>query len=572
LHFAHAHLAQSASTGAAGLSLLIVVATAAAVALVFGRFGLPPAPGYLIAGAIIGPSGIGLINAGGVVAGLAQLSTILFLFIIGLQLDMSRVRLGFLSIIWAACAATALMTLIGWPIAKAFVGNAPAALVVAMAMSIAATAVPLKTLETRRELHTTYGRLAFGITLFQDLLAVGMLALLPALALWAGVRTGEERELLQVVGSGALSIAGLVVLVLLGRVVFPRLLLIAGRMGSEVLIVSAAAVALGAAGVSHLLGFSPELGAFLAGFLLAGTTLRHQIAGQLIPLRDLFLAVFFTTIGMSIPLAPLMDGWWIVIAGVIALGVVKVVGIAVASWVLGATPRFGLLAAVTLAPAGEFSLVMLSQARAVGVLSDSALGYTTAVVGLSIIGAPIIVRFGHRAKWVERIPLAPWGGQSHLRRGTESQPAPPKTAPHAIIGGFGPVGRAVADRLEREGIRVTVVELNPRTVERQERVGRKVIYGDVSNPEVLLSAGLEQADAVILTAPDQEAMLRACETIRSLNPRVLIAIRVAALSGAMRAKAVGADVTVVEEIVTAEAMAEHIARSLPARRITPSVV
>lgn len=559
----------NAADGTAALDLLVVLATAGAVALGFARLRLPPVPGYLIAGAIIGPAAIGLVHAPETIAGLGQLSTILLMFIVGLQLDMTRVRLGLFSIIWAACLATVLTTLLAWPVTRAMTGSTPAGLTIAMAMSIAATAVPLRTLETRREMHSTYGRLAFGITLFQDLIAVLMLALLPILALWSKAGVPGESVTLPY-GKGALAIAGIIALVLIGRMLLPRLLGAAGKVGGEVLIVVSAAVALGAAVLSSMLGFSPELGAFLAGFILASTPFRHQIAGQLIPMRDLFLAVFFTVVGMSIPLASLVDGWWLVLLGFVALGVVKVLGVGVASWLMGATPRFGLLAAVTVAPAGEFTLVMLAQSKAAGILTDEHVGYATAVVGLSIIAAPLIVNFGHAARWVDRLPSAPWLRTSAWRRGHDhGKPTGGEQQFHAIIGGFGPVGRAVADKLEQGGARVTVVELNPRTVERQVKVGRRVIYGDISNPGVLESAGLQDAGAVILAAPDDEAMLRACEAVRAANPSVFIAVRVSVLSIALRAKALGADHAIIEEVVTAHAMADQVVHEVHRRKAAP---
>ncbi len=572
----------------AALDLLLVIATAGLVVMLFARLRLATVPGYLIAGALIGPHALGLVTSGQRITELGQLSTILLMFIIGLQLDLTRVRLGLVAIIWSAIAATVIGVFVAFPIAWAMTGNAPASLAIAMAMSVAATAVPLRTLERRRELHTTYGRLAFGITLFQDLLAVGMLALLPLLVLWAGVSDSnplEEGGLLRTVGRGAIAVGGIIALVLLGRIVFPRLLAAAGHGGGEVLIVVSAAVALGAAVLSRFLGFSPELGAFLAGFLLAGTPFRHQIAGQLIPMRDLFLAVLFTVVGMTIPILAVAEGWWVVLLGVVALGVVKIVGVALGSWLFGATPRFGLLAAVTLAPAGEFTLVMLAQSRAAGVLTDEHVGYATAVVGISIIAAPIIVRLGHAVRVVDRLPMAPWSKAAALRPLGEHHPGeqgvtttspadgvhppaaptdaePARPAWSVIIAGFGPVGRAVADRLERQGASITIIELNPKTIARQATLGRRVVYGDASSRAVLESAGIESARAIILTAPDEEAMLRACEVVRSLRKDVFISMRANALSSGLRAKTLGADHITVEELVTADAMSRAVEAEL----------
>lgn len=572
-------LAQAAApSGNIAVNLLLVLATAGLTIVVLGHFRVATIPGYIIAGAIIGPHALGLVGDSSDVKALSQLSTILLMFTIGLHLDTTRVRTGLVSIVGAAILATLLSVLAGWPLAYPLAGNAPGALTFSMAMACAATAVPLRLLEVRRELHTVFGRLSFGITLFQDLIAVAMLAVLPMLAHWAGsaaAATEQAPAPPAIAAAVARAIGALVALVLLGRYVLPRLLREAGRAGAEVLIVISAAVALGAAVLTASVGFSPELGAFLAGFLLAGTPFRYQIAGQLTPLRDLFLAVFFTTVGLALPLATVIDGWWIVLLGLIGLVAVKVFGIAVASWAMGASTRYSLMAAAILAPAGEFTLVMLAQASGRGILTEQQTGYGIAIVVLSVLIAPLIVHLGAAAsRRLERIPDAPWIRSSPLRAPASKQDetlesasaGPAERPPRAIIAGFGPVGRAVADTLERQGVQITIIELNPRTVARQHALGREIIYGDASNPEVMERAGLPQADAVILTVPDEEAVVRACRLIRSLRPDVFIAARLQALSMALQAMQLGADHTVVEEMATAEAMAREVILKLSQRQ------
>jgi CPA2 family monovalent cation:H+ antiporter-2 len=147
------------------------------------------------------------------------------------------------------------------------------------------------------------------------------------------------------------------------------------------------------------------------------------------------------------------------------------------------------------------------------------------------------------------------------------EPANANTAKarRAIVAGFGPVGRAVADRLERLGVRTTIVELNPRTVEKQFELGRSIVYGDAANREVLERAGIESADAVILTMPDEEAVLRSCRLIRLIHPGVFIAARVNMLSKGLQAMQLGADHTVVEELATAQAMADEVVLKLRQR-------
>lgn len=565
--------------------LVVILATAGLTALLLNRLRLPTMPGFLIAGAVIGPHAFGFIADPGNVQAVSQLSTMLLMFTIGLQLDLTRVRSGFFSIVGCAALATAVMTGIGWLLAYPFMGRWPSALVVAMGMSIAATAAPLRLLETRRELHAPHGRLAFGITLFQDLLAVAMLATFPAIAHWAGVapvEAGSQRSFAELVIGSAKAIGGIAVLIVAGRVILPRILLESTRVGGEVLIVVSASVALGAAVFTAYLGFSPELGAFLAGFLLASTPFRYQIAGQLLPMRDLFLAVFFTAIGLALPVTKVAEGWWVVLLGLVALGAVKVVGITASAWVMGSSARVAFLAATTLAAAGEFTLVVLAQASANSLLTPDETGYAIAVVGLSIISAPLLVRLGHAAgPRLDRVPNVPWvrrmalGGSADGAHETPARapvPSPDSragvpTAPpsRAIVAGFGPVGRAVADVLERRGVALTIIELNPKTIQRQAGLGRRMVYGDASNPEVLESAGLGAADAVILTMPDEEATIQACRVVRALRPDIFIAARANVLSKALQAMQLGADHVVVEEMAAAEAMAAQVLAKLQQR-------
>lgn len=562
-------LAQSSAVGSPAIDLLCILTTAGLTAMLLSRLHMAVIPGFLIAGALIGPHAAGLVSGGESSRTIAQFSTILLMFTIGLQLDIARVRAGVLSIVGGAMLATVCMIAIGWPLAALFTGRAPAGLAICMAMAIAATAAPLRLLESRRDINTMYGRLAFGITLFQDLIAVAILALLPAIGHWAGAGDGGagRADILDTVRAGLIAIAGVGALVVGGRLLLPRVLAEAGKFGGDVLIVLSAAAALGSAMFTAALGLSPELGAFLSGFLLAGTPLRHQIAGQLIPMRDLFLAVFFTSVGLSLPLGMVAQGWWIVLLGLVALGVIKVAGITFSAWALGAPASLGLLAAVTLAPAGEFTIVLLAQAHDRGIISDSESGYAIGIVVLSIIAAPLIFRLGHSAApRLRGLPNAPWIGSSALRVPEPDAPTGDERRPlHAVVAGFGPVGRAVADRLEEKGIAVTIVELNPKTVARQSSLGRRVVYGDAANPQVMESAGVGSTDAVVLTIPDEEAMLRACRVIRALNQGVFLAVRANVLSRALTARQFGADETVVEEMVTAEAMAQRVVDHLQRR-------
>ena len=545
------------------MDLVVVLAMAALAALLLNRLRMPTIPGFLIAGAIIGPYATGIIRSAERVNEIGHLSTIMLLFILGLELDMTRVKKGLFSIVGGTTLATVIMVLLGWGVALAFGQSVPVALGLACAVAFTATAAPIRILEQRREMHTTYGRLAFGICLFQDLLAVIVLAGIPFLAIWNGTSTTEtETTPLQALRAGGVAVGGIALLLLAGKFLLPRVLSEASKYSGEVMIVVSAAVALASAMFTAWLGFSPEMGAFLAGFMLASTPFRYQLSGQLIPMRDLFLAVFFTAVGLSVPLREMAASWWVVLLGLLAVAFVRLVGIPLASWALGASLRVGLLAGATLVAAGEFTLIILAKGAEEGLFNTTHVSFVVSIVALSILWSPLVAAAGRRlAPRLERVPNAPWVKTSTLR---EEPAAVDGTADakgdkfRVIIAGFGPVGRAVADAIQPEGVEITVIELNPNTVQRQVLLGRRIVYGDASNPEVLHSAGIEHADAVVLTMPDEEAMLRACRTVRMIKKDIFLAARANALSKGLMAMQLGADHSVVEEMATAEAMGKEV--------------
>jgi CPA2 family monovalent cation:H+ antiporter-2 len=562
------------------IDVLAILAAAALVALCFRPFKGVTIPGYLIAGALL--TTFRAVKDPEQAQAVWQFATVLLMFTIGLHLDMGGVRGGLVSSILVGVVSTLLSLLIGWPVAMLFGLSAPAAVAISMALSLSSTAVVLRVLEQRRELHRTHGRLAFGVLLIQDMLALAMMALVPVIARWSGVEAkglGADDTFGADLPAGsrlAIRVAGIALLIVVGRTVFPRLLKAAAWSGETLLVVSAA-MALGAAVVTAGLGFSPELGAFLAGFLLAATPFRYQLAGQLVPLRDLFLAVFFTALGLKLPLGMLAEGWWIVLLGVAALLVVKTAVTGFVGWAAGATAPVAAYAGLIMFQGGEFSLVLLSQQDGAGVLSKEQTTYGIAIVVVSLVLTPVAMSWGRtlaaQLRWVRP---APWMRGSALRESTaiDTSAAAEQGVPegessaktrHAIVAGFGPVGRAVADRLDRLDVRTTVIELNPRTVEKQFGLGREIIYGDAANPEVLEKAGIASADAVILTMPDEEAVLRSCRLIRLLRPDVFIAARVNMLSKGLQAMQLGADHTVVEELATAQAMADEVVMKLRQR-------
>lgn len=551
------------AAGALGVDLLAILLCAGLVPLLLGRLRVALIPGYLLAGVLIGPI-LGVVSDADRIAGLASLATVLLMFTIGLHFDFRSMKSSATAIVGIGMVSTAMTSIVLGALALAFGVPINAAAAVGMAMAMSSTAAVLKLLQQRREMHRPHGRLGFGVLLMQDLAVVVVLSIIPLLA--TAEASPDSPHAAQVHPALGVVIVGL--LILLGRLLIPRLMQAAARVGgAELTLVIGAAVALGAAVTTKGVGLSEELGAFIAGLMLASSPFRHQLSGQLAPLRDLFMAVFFTAVGLQLAPDDIGSAWWAVVAGTAALLLVKGAVITFCSWSFGASPAVSVRTGLILGQAGEFSLIVLMVATSVGVIDDQTRAVAIAIVFLSLIATPAMVGLSGRVGRLGGFGrMAPW-----IHRSVLTEPDQPGQASHAhgqhagapvIIAGFGPVGRACAERLEKAGVGFTIIELNARTVKTQSRLGRAIVYGDATNAQVLESAGVEDARAVLLTIPDDEAMVRACRAIRALDAEVFIAARSSVLSKAMEAKGVGANLVMVDEIAAARAMADAVVGEL----------
>lgn len=593
----------ASSTGSEGrlfIDLLAILATAAFIATLFKRLRLESIPGYLVAGAIVGPHALRLVSSAETVEQISQLAIILLMFTIGLMLETGTLKRGMLSILAVGVISTLLLILATWPLLILLGPSAPRALVVAMAFSMSSTAVLLRLLQQRRELKQPHGQLCLGVSIAQDILSVVFLAALPLIVVWekgsAALTVTSAGRQIHPATLWFLRLTAMACIIILGRIGIPRLLHFVagsdkgrgGTSSAELVLVASAALAVGAAIALGSLGFSPEMGAFLAGFMLSFTPYRHQLAGQLAPMKDLLMAIFFTSVGLRLDPAILVQNWAHIMFGVAFLVFGKMLAIGLTSWALGASGPVALLGSVYLANGGEFSLVIVSAAAAAGLLPAEGVATIIAIVVVSLVVSPLLV--GPAQSWAlraGRIRLAPWISASLLRQphaapepdhahgghpGAEAATTVEHRHRRVIIAGYGPVGRSLADRLVKRGVPVTIIELNPKTVEKQTTMGRSIIYGDVTNPEVLESAGIRTADALVITVPDELAVMRACQLAKSLTPDLFIATRTSYLSQAIRARALGADSVIVEEIVTAEAMANLVTELLEARRLSTRIM
>jgi CPA2 family monovalent cation:H+ antiporter-2 len=529
---------------------VVLLGSAVAVLLVASRLRLPPVVALLLTGLLIGPSGLGWIASTEEVEVFAEIGVVLLLFVIGLELSLARLkelrRPFFLGGSVQAAATAALAA----GAALALGHGAGRAVFLGFVVALSSTAIVLKLYGDRRETDTPHGRVVLGILLFQDFLIVPMIVLTPVLGGEAGAGPAD----LAVRFGGSLLAIGAVVIV--ARKVAPALFdRIARTRIRETFVLGSLGVCLALAWVTHALGFSLALGAFIAGLLVSETEYSHQAIADVAPFRDLFASIFFVSVGMLVDLRfaaahlPAILG---LAAGVLVLKSL-VAGGAVAA--LGLPARTRILVGLGLAQVGEFSFLLMEVGRRHGLLGTETYQVFLGAVVLTMLATPLLVVAAPRAAeaW-----LRLRGPGAAAAAGDLEEQAGGGVEDHVIVVGFGAGGRLLARVLKEARIAYVVVEMNSETVKRSRREGEPIFYGDASRPEVLLHAGLERARLVVFAISDALALRRAVQAAHGLAPAAEIVVRTRRIDEIEEIRALGAHEVVAEEFETAIEIFTHV--------------
>jgi CPA2 family monovalent cation:H+ antiporter-2 len=538
----------------------ILLGAAVVVLLASHRLRLPPIVGLLGTGALIGPSGLGLISDPIAVEVSAEIGVVFLLFTIGLELSLARLR-ELARVFWvggsiqtfatlALAAGAALAAGLPWP----------AAVVLGFVAAPSSTAIVLKLYRERRELESPQGRTALGILLFQDVMLVPMLVALPLVA------ARGDRPLDQFLGLAAAAAIGTVVFAAARRLL-PRLLeRVARTRVREVFLFGALFACLGLSLATEKLGFSLALGAFVAGLLLAETDYRSQVVADVEPFRDLFASVFFVSIGMLVDVGAGLGRLPEIAAFVAALVAIKLVTAAVAVRVVGFTARIAALVACALAQIGEFSFVVAAAARAQGLIDAELHAVVIAAAALTLLATPGLVALAPR--FADRLPGALT--RRFDRRATLAElPVPKRREDHVVIVGFGAGGRTLARVLAEARIAYQVIEADAEIVARARLTDEPILFGDATRPEILRAAGLERARLAVLAISDPEATRRTLALARTLAPRVHLLVRTRLVAEIEKLRAAGADEVIAEEF---ESSIEIFTRVLETYHVPRNVV
>ncbi|WP_431793178.1 cation:proton antiporter [Xanthomonas oryzae pv. oryzae] len=494
-----------------GLELALVLMLAAIVAVpVFKRFGLGAVLAYLVAGVVLGPDGVGVVQDAERISGAAEIGVVMLLFVIGLELSPALLKVMRHSV-FGAGATQVLVTavILGGLLMAARLGW-KSALIVGVALALSSTAVCLQLLAERKALNSDYGRLAFAILLFQDLIAIPLLASIPLLG-------GSKNDALEW-QDVAKAIAALALVIVCGRFVLRHLFNVVARTRMpEVFTASALLVVLGTAWIMQEAGLSASLGAFIAGVLLADSEFRHELESQIEPFEGLLLGLFFISVGMGIDLHRVVAEPWVIAAGVAILLVVKfslLVGIgSVAKLPL----RSSLMLGSVLWLGGEFAFVVFNEADRVGLLEPANHDRLVAIVGVSMALTPLLLL------GMQRI----LNGPLRVRAPKTDRPFDTIDAqtPKVLVAGMGRFGQVVARLLTARHVPFVALEHNPHTVEDLRRFGSQLYYGDPTRPELLRAAGADRIKVFVIAVDDPESNIKTVRLIRRLYPQATVLAR-----------------------------------------------
>ncbi len=535
--------------------LAIITALAVLVTMLLARLRLPTVAGLLAAGALLGPYGLKLVRSVSSIEVLAEIGVVLLLFTIGLEFSLARLRNIFRQVALGGALQVLVTTGVTAGVVVVLGGSTRLGIFYGFVIALSSTAIVLRALSERGELDAPHGRFIVGTLIFQDLCVVPMVLVVPLLGS-RGAMGGVALSIGTALGKAALVV---VVTVALARFIVPKLLArVAASRSREVFLLAILSLCIGTAWLTSLAGLSLALGAFLGGMVVADTEYGHRAMGDMLPLRDVFVSLFFVSLGMLFDVRvvaehPVLVG--ALIAGFVGGKALLATGAALA---MRFPVRVAWLAGAGLAQFGEFGFVLAKLGQDHGVISAEAVRPLFAAGIVSMFFTPILVRVAPHITAGERL-LAPLERLIGVRSIEEVHAAGASLEDHVLIVGYGLAGRFAARTLAACKRPFVVMELNADNVRAGKAEGLPVYYGDATSEETLGHAHLASARMLVLLINDPQALVRIVDTARRVAPEVPILMRTRYLLERDKLLAAGAREVVAEEV---EGSVEVVARML----------
>lgn len=526
--------------------VVVILALAVVVILVFQRLRLPTILGFLATGVIAGPHGLSLVGDIHDIEMLAEIGVILLLFIIGIEFSLHNLALIKRTVLLGGMIQVGgtillvgllLMTLDLSPSEAFFVG---------FLFALSSTAIVLKLLQEMGEINSPHGRVVLGILIFQDIIVVPMMLIVP---LMAGGSENFVRELLLMIAKGGVVI---VFVLISARYLVPRLLyLVAGTRSQELFILSIVVICFAVAWLTQTMGLSLALGAFMAGLIISESEYSHQATSNILPFREIFTSFFFVSIGMLLDFGFMLQHLPYILFFTACTFVVKSVVAAITARLLQYPVRTSILVGLALFQVGEFAFILSKSGISYGLLSEGVYQYFLSVSILTMAITPFVITSSHHI--ANKLSLR-WVAQGNPMLSTpveaDLQDNLQHLEDHIIIIGFGLNGRNVAKAARYAKIPYAIVELNAKTVRTEKQHGEPILYGDAVHGFILTHVNTHKARVVVIAVSDPEATKRIITAIRELNKKVHIIVRTRFLKEMEENVRLGADEVVPEEFET----------------------
>lgn len=499
------HFLTDLLTGAA-----LLLGAALVAVLLFRKLGLGAVLGYLVAGIVIGPDGLGLSGDPETILGFAEVGIILLLFLVGLELSPSRLWLMRRDILLfgplqVALCGLAMFAIISFVLPFSW----QAALVLGLPLGLSSTAQVLPLLQSRGRLKTDYGEKSFAILLFQDISIVPLLTIVAALSRAPAAEGAPSGFLLAIYA--VLAIAGLI---LAGRYILSPLLRLVGRVSErELFIVTGLFAVCASAALMQSIGVSAALGAFVAGVMLADSPYRHELEADIDPFRSILLGLFFLAVGMMLDLDVIIEEPLLIVGLAATVVAVKTVIIFGLGRLFGLGNRPSIVMALLLSQGGEFGFVLFAASQGALLVEPEAASLFGAIITLSMATTPFLMILA------QRLARERYESNAVL---VDPAAAPPS---NVIVVGQGRFGQTVTQIMQAGGHQVTMIDIKPQQIELSEEFGRKVFYGDGTRIDLLERAGAAEACAIFFCIDDRELDAETLEPLRHRFPKARIFVR-----------------------------------------------
>lgn len=534
-------------------SISLLIAFSILVLLLCYRFKVPEVIGLLLTGVIAGPSVLGIFGSTGEIEYFAEIGVVLLLFTIGMEfsfkslLEVKREFLigGSLQVAFTFAAASIISLLLGLSLSTA--------ILIGFLIALSSTAIVLRLLQEKDELGTPHGRIIMGILIFQDIIAVPMMLIIPLL-------TGIPGNLLQTIPLLLFEIIGMIVLVIIGTTwIVPRVLhRVARTRSQELFLLSVVVLGLAMAWLTSSIGMSMALGAFLAGLIISESQFSHQALGNILPFRYVFTSIFFVSIGMLLDVGFVLSHPALILAAVIAVLMIKALAGGATTIILGYPLRTVALVGLATSQVGEISFILSKIGVDGGLMSPDLYQFFLATSILTMSFSPFLMNMSGgisdllcRLKLPERFKAdrcGPKGDGGALKD-------------HIVIIGYGLNGRNLSRAAKSAKIPYVIIEMNPDTVAKEKAKGEPIYYGDATSALIQEHTNVSEARVVVIAISDAIATRRIITAIRQISPRVRVIVRTRYLSEMKTLYALGASEVIPEEFETSVEIFARVLRS-----------